>query len=147
MALTIPASLAASCRRAPERVAWLERLPDTIRALERRWSLKLEAPFDGNEATCSWVAPAALADGTSAVLKLGMPHMESEHEIHGLRFWDGDPTVRLVEADDDLGAMLLERCEPGTLLRELPEAEQDPVIAGLLRRLWRRPSEPHSGRR
>ena len=32
-----------------------------------------------------------------------MPHMEREHEIPGLRFWDGNPTVRLIEADDDLG--------------------------------------------
>lgn len=89
------------------------------------------------------MAPVVLADGTSAVLKLGMPHMEGEHEIQGLRFWDGDPTVRLLEAQDELGAMLLERCEPGTVLRELPEPEQDLVIAGLLRRLWRSPSTPH----
>jgi len=33
--------------------------------------------------------------------------------------------------------MLMERCEPGTALRALPEFEQDVVIAGLLRRLWR----------
>jgi len=72
-----------------------------------------------------------------------MPHMEGEHEIHGLRFWDGDPTVRLLMADDDLVAMLLERCEPGTVLRALPESEQDVVISGLLRRLWRSPSSPH----
>src|ERR671919_793790 len=39
--------------------------------------------------------------------------------------------------------MLLERCEPGTSLRELPELEQDVVVAGLLRRLWRRPAAPH----
>jgi streptomycin 6-kinase len=39
--------------------------------------------------------------------------------------------------------MLLERCEPGTALRELPELEQDVVVAGLLVRLWRRPAEPH----
>jgi streptomycin 6-kinase len=77
------------------------------------------------------------------VLKLGMPHMEGEHEIAGLRFWDGNPTVRLLQADDDLGAMLLERCEPGTLLRTLPDPEQDLVIASLLRRLWRSPVAPH----
>jgi carbamoyltransferase len=35
--------------------------------------------------------------------------MEGEHEIHGLRFWNGDPTVQLLEADDDLGAMLAGR--------------------------------------
>jgi streptomycin 6-kinase len=51
--------------------------------------------------------------------------------------------VRLFMADDDLGAMLLERCEPGTVLRKLPECEQDVVISGLLRRLWRAPSAQH----
>jgi streptomycin 6-kinase len=69
--------------------------------------------------------------------------MEGAHEIQGLRFWDGDPTVRLLAADDDLGAMLIERCQPGTALRALPEAEQDVIIAGLLRRLWRSPPMPH----
>jgi serine/threonine protein kinase len=39
--------------------------------------------------------------------------------------------------------MLLERCEPGTALRMLPEPEQDLVIARLLRRLWRSPVAPH----
>lgn len=39
--------------------------------------------------------------------------------------------------------MLIERCEPGTALRALPESEQDLVIASLLRRLWRTPSAPH----
>ncbi len=143
MGLTVPELLASNCRKSPESAAWLARLPDTIRDLECRWSLTVEAPFDGKEVSCGWVAPAALADGTSAVLKLGMPHMEGEHEIAGLRFWDGNPTVRLIEADDDLGAMLLERGEPGTVLRLLPEPEQDSVIAGLLRRLWRSPLEPH----
>jgi streptomycin 6-kinase len=77
------------------------------------------------------------------VLKIAMPHMEGEHEIHGLRFWNGDPTVRLLEADDDLGAMLLERCRPGTTLRALPECDQDEVISDLLHRLWRSVSTPH----
>src|SRR5208283_237807 len=45
-----------------------------------------------------------------------------------------------------LGAMLLERCEPGTVLSTLPEPEQDLVITGLLRRLWRPPCAPHSFR-
>lgn len=51
--------------------------------------------------------------------------------------------MRLLEADEDLNAMLLERCEPGTVLRHLPEPEQDVILAELLRRLWRRPAAPH----
>ena len=141
--LIIPEQLAATCRGTPERRAWIERLPSTIRELQDKWSLLLGDPFDGNEVSCAWVAPAVRRDGTRAILKLGMPHMEGEHEIQGLRFWEGDPTVRLLEADEGLNAMLLERCEPGTVLRHLPEPEQDVILAGLLRRLWRRPAAPH----
>lgn len=143
MTLIIPKRLATNCRKTPGRTVWLERLPGALRDLERRWSLTLGVPFDGEEVSCAWVAPVARADGTSAVLKLGMPHMEGEHELDGLRFWDGDPTVRLLKADEDLNALLLERCEPGTVLRTLPEPGQDVVIAKLLRRLWRSPFPPH----
>lgn len=143
MTFTIPERLALACDGEPERVAWLAQLPESLRHLERRWSLRLGAPFDDEDVSCSWVAPVTLTTGSSAVLKLGMPHMEADHEIEGLRFWGGDPTVRLLEADDDLGAMLLERCEPGTALRGLAEPDQDLVIARLLRRLWRAPVAPH----
>jgi streptomycin 6-kinase len=65
--------------------------------------------------------------------------MEGEHEIQGLRFWAGEPTVQLFEADVAANALFIERCEPGTHLRQLAEVEQDAVIADLLRRLWRPP--------
>jgi streptomycin 6-kinase len=143
MAVTIPARLALACANNAERAAWLARLPGTVEDLQRRWLLVIETPFDSDEVSCSWVAPVMLPSGATAVLKVSMPHMEGEHEIQGLRFWSGDPTVRLLAADDGLGAMLLERCEPGTTLRALPEPEQDVVIARLLRRIWRVPIEPH----
>jgi streptomycin 6-kinase len=108
---------------------------------QRRWGLTLGAPFE--DATCSWVAPAVLADGTAAVLKIGRPHFEAEHEVAGLRFWNGDGMARLLAADEASGAMLVERCVPGTPLRARPEEEQDIVIAELLRRLWRPLTRPH----
>ena len=111
--------------------------------MAERWSLSIGTPFEGPEVSAAWVAPVHRADGTTAIVKLGMPHMEARDEIAGLRFWDGDPTVRVLEADEELDAMLLERCEPGTHLRVVPEPEQDVVIAKLLRRLWRRPVAPH----
>jgi streptomycin 6-kinase len=143
VSLSIPRSLAASCARTPERGAWLGRLPEVVDDLRTRWSLELEQPFDGPEVSAAWVAPARRSDGTAAVLKIAMPHPEGDREIDGLRFWDGDPTVRLLEADEVSGGMLLERCEPGTWLRSVPEQEQDVVIAGLLRRMWRVPPDPH----
>lgn len=139
MPLNIPARLAATCSTKPEHRRWLKKLPEAVRTLQRRWGLQIEEPFNGSEGNCAWVAPAMREDGTKTVLKLGMPHMEGEHEIQGLKFWNGDPTVHILEADEELNGMLLECCEPGTTLRQLPEHEQDSVLAELLRRLWRRP--------
>ena len=133
--MIIPEQLAANCRKTPEREAWLRSLPATLNTLEERWSLRSGAPFDHSHVSCSWVATVVRADGTSAVLKLGMPHMEGAQEIEGLGYWDGDPTVRLLDADEDLGAMLLERCEPGDMLRTEPELKQDDVVATVLKRL------------
>jgi streptomycin 6-kinase len=61
--------------------------------------------------------------------------MEGKHEIQGLRHWNGRSMVRLLEADDDSGAMLLERCLPGTTLGSEPEPAQDGIIAGILRQV------------
>jgi streptomycin 6-kinase len=72
-----------------------------------------------------------------------MPHMEADQEIAGMQFWDGEPTARLLESDVEYNALLLEHCDPGTPLGQLPEAEQDVIMAGLLRRLWRVPPAPH----
>jgi streptomycin 6-kinase len=138
--VTIPRLLVESCGSVPKQVAWLDRLPSLVCELKRRWSLSVGEPF---QASAAWVAPVVREDGTQAVIKINMPHFEAEHEIEGLRFWAADPTIRLLEADDDMGAMLVERCVPGTSLRSLSEPEQDRIIAGLLRRLWRIPSPEH----
>ncbi len=89
----------------------------------------------------SWVAPARTATGLEAVLKVGWAHPEAAHEAEGLRCWAGRGAVLLhdVCAFEDTNALLLERCEPGDTLAGLPEEEQDIVVAGLLRRLWRAP--------
>jgi len=87
MDFVIAARLSASCRQSSEATDWLTRLPTVIRELEARWSLTVGAPFDSDEVSCAWVAPVTGADGSSAVLKVSMPHFEAQDEIAGLRFW------------------------------------------------------------
>ena len=127
-------------------MTWLKGLPGALHELERRWSINLGAPIDGDEVTCSWVAPVTRADGSTAMIKLGMPHMEAMHEIHGIRFWNGDPTVWLLEEDVDRNAMLMERCEPGTVLRARSEARagcrHGPNVAKTLAHAGRASSVP-----
>jgi streptomycin 6-kinase len=124
---------------------WLARLPEVVSELARRWSLSLGPPFLGEDVSCGWVARATRADGTPVVLKVGMPHFEGLGERAGLRFWNGDGTVALLEADEEANAMLLEACIPGTSLRALPEVQQDTVLATLLRSLWRDPPSHSAG--
>jgi streptomycin 6-kinase len=143
MTFLIPQHLAASCASSHERSNWLNGLETTIGTLRSKWSLSLGAPFDGDDISCSWVAPVKRLDGSHAILKIGMPHMEAEHEVDALHLLDGDPTVRLLEADRDLNAMLLERCDPGNTLRAMFQPDQDVIIAELLKRFWRVPAEPH----
>lgn len=140
MSFIVPTVLAKHCAKTTARKAWLAALPSTIQALQRRWSLSLGAPYGHAYVSCSWVAPAILADCTRAILKIGMPHMEGKQEIEGLQFWDGRATVRILEWDQLTNAMLLERCEPGTPLLSIPETEQDVIVTRILRRIWMKPS-------
>lgn len=124
---------------------WIARLPAFVAELTARWSLELGAPYEPG-GMCSWVAPARNASGDDLVLKMGVRHSEAEHEIDGLRFWDGDGAVRLYDSyvTDDTCVLLLERCVPGTSLKQmLPEPEQDEVVARLLRRLWQEQPPGH----
>ena len=84
------------------------------------------------------------ADGTEVVVKVGFPHREAREEGTALRFWDGDGAARLVDDDRDRLALLIERCRPGTTLRDagLPAETALHIGAELLRRLWREPPDP-----
>jgi streptomycin 6-kinase len=143
MTFQLPQRLVESAQASAEGQAWLARLPAERERLAQRWSLEYEREGGGHAATCSHVAFVRRSDGTPAVLKIGLPHFEAEHEGQGLRFWNGDAMVRLLDADETSGALLLERCEPGAPLSAQPEPEQDRVVAGLLRQLWRAPPPGH----
>ena len=144
--LRIPGRLASSFAGHPDprRQHWLASLPGTVAELAARWELDVGEPFESG-GSVSWVAPALTAAGERVVLKVGWPHPEARYEAAGLRFWDGNGAVRLYAEyqTDDAVALLLERCEPGTMLASHPEPEQDEVLARTLPGLWREPPPAH----
>ena len=122
-----------------EGMAWLGRLPALIVECERRWSLSSGPPFAA--LTHSYTAPAWDIHGAGVVLKLAVPDRFVAAEIDALRLFEGDGAARLVDGDESLGVMLIERLEPGALLLETDEREATSIAAGLMVRL-RRPVPP-----
>ena len=123
--------------------AWLQRLPGLIADCERRWSLKVGAAFE--PLSHNYVAPATRADGTKTVLKIGVPTNELSAEIEALRHFAGRGSVRLLDADPDWGALLLERVVPGTPLTDLADDDQATLDAAqVMRQLWHPVPPGHS---
>ena len=111
---------------------WLADLPDLLAGIATDWGLSLGAPYD---LTFHYVAAVRCADGTPAVLKVGF---ELAVEAAALTAFDGRGAARLLRADLDRGALLLEQVSPGGRLRDLVPAsdtEATDVLAHLMRRL------------
>jgi hypothetical protein len=107
-----------------------------LKELTSRWSLAIDAPFDHANVTCSWVAAVRRTHGPPVVLKLAFPTWKAQTKFIRCDSGERRPRCATPWADDELDAMLLERCLPGDMLRSEPEEKQDVVIAALLTRLW-----------
>lgn len=115
---------------------WLTQLPSIVRELARGWDLTVGAPY---ELSYHYVTAVMCGDGTPAVLKLGVPSGTSlAEEAPALAAFGGRGAVRLLRADLDRGALLLERITPGWRARDLvPDRDSEATSAAIdvIRRL------------
>jgi len=117
--------------------AWLDELPSMVGFLAQEWSLTIGATLRGGHAAL--VVEAMLAEGTAAVLKIGVPGTlrDLSFEATALRLADGDGCARLLCVDLERGAVLLERL--GAALYDVvadPGARHD-VLCDVAARFWR----------
>jgi streptomycin 6-kinase len=112
---------------------WRASVHDLVAECAEEWGLQLGEAYEPGAA--GHVVRAELPDGTPAVLKLNWPHREAEQEADALERWNGDGAVRLYARDDARHALLLERCEPGTVLADSDDSLG--VFLELLPRLWK----------
>ncbi|MDA0563655.1 aminoglycoside phosphotransferase family protein [Streptomonospora sp. S1-112] len=134
-AAEVPQSLAASYASAfgEEGRAWIAGLPALAAEFLDRWELKRDGAVEAGEA--SLVLPVLRKHGTRAVLKLQMPREETTAALIGLRTWNGDGMVRLLDHDPQSSTMLLERLDAA---RTLTSIEDDDVAMGILAELQAR---------
>jgi streptomycin 6-kinase len=125
-------------RETPAGAEWLASLPRLAEECAEQWLLRLAKPYRGGNV--SLTVPAERADGTLAVLKINFPEEETDHEADALAHWRGEGAVRLLEADRNRNALLIERAVPGTSLWEIENDEEATLVAAsVLRRIWRHP--------
>ena len=114
---------------------WLDQLPTLAQSIAGRWDLSLEPAFPNGFS--DYVAPVRKADHSPAVLKLCFIDAEFFSQEAALRAYDGRAAVRLLKADLDSGALLLERLEPGESLSVLhDDAAEMHVAAAVMQQLW-----------
>jgi streptomycin 6-kinase len=111
IAIEIPDALAASFSKHSGTAgrAWIAALPKLAAEVLDRWALRLDGPpLHGMGAL---VLPVIRPDDTPAALKLQPVNEENVSEPVGLRVWNGDGVVRLLDHDPTTGSMLLERLD------------------------------------
>ncbi len=113
---------------------FLDALPETINEAARRWNFT--EPQAVPNLSYNFVA-FAKQGGREVVLKIGVPNRELTSEMTALRLFNGRGAVRLLEADEEQGMLLLERLRPGEMLAALEDDEQaTQIAAGVMLDLW-----------
>ena len=113
---------------------WLPRLPGILARCRARWGLRQGVMCP--TMSINYVEFTRLAAGQPVALKVGVPHSELYTEMETLALYDGHRAVRLLGADRALGALLLQRLQPGTMLSQLEDnARETRIAASIVREL------------
>ena len=126
--LRLPDGVLGFSDRGPEWAAFVDRLPGLVRDLTAEWQLSPDG--EPTHGFCALVLPVRTPGGTPAMLKVGFPDDESEHEHLALQHWHGRGAVRLLRADPHRRALLLERLRREDLT-ERWDLEACEVVGGL----------------
>jgi streptomycin 6-kinase len=113
-------------------VALSPQLAAVVERLCERWELTLSGePPRGDWSTIL----AASRRGVPCVLKIAGPEHNAIDEAIALEAWNGNGAARLLEADLDDGALLLERLDPDRTLRSAELATAAEIAGGLIHEL------------
>ncbi|MFC7686224.1 aminoglycoside phosphotransferase family protein [Ureibacillus sp. GCM10028918] len=122
---------------------WLQQLPQTLESICNQWGLTIEG--EPSNLSYNYVAYVKDAMNRPLVLKVGIPGYDFSNEIQATGEFQGEGFVNLYENDEKLGSILLERLQPGTMLKEVEKEAQTDIYLDVWNKLNREPSKelPH----
>jgi len=114
--------------------AWVLLLPEIVARCHARWGLPEGVPCAAMR--MNYIEFTTTPEGDPVALKIGVPHAELFTEMEALQLYGGRAAARLFDADRELGALLLQRLMPGTMLWQHGDnREQTRIAASVMRRL------------
>lgn len=115
--------------------SWLDELPAVVDSLAHDWSLTIGASFEGGHAAL--VVEVIQGDGTSAVLKIGVPGRDVGPEATVYRLANGEGCAKLFNEDAGRQALLLERLGAPMYDAVADPASRHDLLCDVAVRLWR----------
>ncbi|MEM7531084.1 MAG: aminoglycoside phosphotransferase family protein [Chloroflexota bacterium] len=113
---------------------WLPTLPDLLQQCREKWDLP--EGVRSSHLSMGYIEFTTLPNDLPVALKLCIHNPELFTEMEALQVYDGKGAVRFIDADRQLGAILMERVQPGTmLLAHGDNREQTEIAAQIMRQL------------
>ena len=121
---------------------WVENFPAILAHIRDSWKLGDITPLP--QLSYNFVASTATSAGQPVILKLGVPNPELTTEAAALRAYNGRGSVRLISADLEKGALLLEMLNPGRMLHTVGDNRTESEIAAkVMAKLCAPPPKDH----
>lgn len=113
---------------------WLRTLPERLAQCVARFGITIGSPYPN--LSYNLIYQATASGGIPAVLKLGPLVDEIMHEANVLRGFEYGGGVKVLDAEESVGAILLERIDPGTPLADTrDDAEATRIFCAVMRQL------------
>ncbi|MFD1204307.1 aminoglycoside phosphotransferase family protein [Sporosarcina contaminans] len=105
---------------------WLLTLNERVNHVADNWGLTIKAPV--SNLSYNYVLNVTDAQQVSYILKLGVPNFDCRNEMKTVQLYNGIGCANIVKWDEENGAILLEKIDPGTMLSEVTDDEQATTI-------------------
>ncbi|WP_368505349.1 aminoglycoside phosphotransferase family protein [Alkalihalophilus sp. As8PL] len=112
---------------------WLEQIPSIIKACEEKWALTVGEAY---ELSINYVATASTKEGREVVVKICIPGEGFDSEVEALKLFAGRGIVNVIDTDEDMQVILLEKLNPGyTLATSLDDEKACLAAANVMKDL------------